>query len=265
MRPFFLGAGLYAAIAMAVWLSMLAGFDTAPTAFDPITWHAHEMLYGFIAAAMAGFLLTAIPNWTGRLPVKGNSLGFLAIAWLAGRLAVYTSEIIGNLAAGILDVSFLLLLSGLFIREIIAEKNWKNLLVVMPVLLLAVTNIAIHGNMLGLWDDVTREVLVLGLFLVLILLSVIGGRVVPSFTRNWLKARGATPLPAPFGPLDKASILSVVILLIVLMLGNDAVSGWTAAAVSALHAVRLARWQGWQCTAEPLLWILHVAYAWLPI
>jgi uncharacterized protein involved in response to NO len=135
----------------------------------------------------------------------------------------------------------------------------------MPVLLLAVTNIAIHGNMLGLWDDVTREVLVLGLFLVLILLSVIGGRVVPSFTRNWLKARGATPLPAPFGPLDKASILSVVILLIVLMLGNDAVSGWTAAAVSALHAVRLARWQGWQCTAKPLLWILHVAYAWLPI
>jgi uncharacterized protein involved in response to NO len=265
MRPFFLGAGLYAVVAMTTWLGMFADIFVPPTAFDPVTWHAHEMLYGFISAAVAGFLLTAIPNWTGRLPVKGGSLGLLALAWLAGRIAIYTSDIIGNLATGLLDISFLLLLGGLFIREIVAGKNWKNLAVVLPVILLAAANIAIHGGMLGLWNDVTREALFLGLFLILILLSVIGGRVVPSFTRNWMKARGAIDLPAPFGLFDKASIVSIVILLIVLTLGNDVVSGWTAAAVSILHAIRLARWKGWQCTAEPLLWILHVAYAWLPI
>ena len=192
-------------------------------------------------------------------------MGTLAATWIAGRIAIYTSDIIGNLAAGLLDISFLLLLSGLFVREIIAGKNWKNLLVVVPVILLAAANIAIHGGMLGLWNDVTREALILGLFLILILLSVIGGRVVPSFTRNWLKAKGATHSPAPFGSFDKASILSIVVLLIVLTLGNDALSGWTAAVVSILHAIRLARWKGWQCTAEPLLWILHVAYAWVPI
>ena len=98
-----------------------------------------------------------------------------------------------------------------------------------------------------------REALVFGLLLVLILLSVIGGRVVPSFTRNWLKARGTVNLPSPFGALDKAEILSVIALLIVLMLGNDSLSGWTAATVSALHTIRLARWRGWQCTAEPIL------------
>jgi uncharacterized protein involved in response to NO len=265
MRPFFLGAGLYAVVAMAIWLGMFSDVIAPPTAFDPVTWHGHEMLYGFIAAAVAGFLLTAIPNWTGRLPVRGRSLGLLAIAWLAGRIGVYTSETIGNLAAGLLDVSFLLLLSGLFVREIIAGKNWKNLLVVVPVALLATANIAIHGGMIGYWNDVTREALIFGLFLILILLSVIAGRVVPSFTRNWLKARGATRLPTPFGLFDKASILSVVILLIILTLGNDTLSGWAAAIVSILHTIRLARWRGWQCTAEPLLWIMHVAYAWLPI
>ena len=134
LRPFFFAAGTYAVIAMALWLGLMADVITIPTLFNPNIWHAHEMLFGFVAAAIAGFLLIAIPNWTGRLPVHGPALGLLVFVWLAGRIGVAISEIIGSLAAGILDVSFLLLLSLVFCREIISGKNWKTLVVVIPVL-----------------------------------------------------------------------------------------------------------------------------------
>jgi uncharacterized protein involved in response to NO len=127
LRPFFFAAVGYAVIAMALWLGSIADVITLPTMFNPIIWHAHEMLYGFVAAAIAGFLLTAIPNWTDRLPVHGPALGILILIWLAGRIGVAISGIIGNLAAEVLDVSFLLLLSLVFCREIIAGKNWKTL------------------------------------------------------------------------------------------------------------------------------------------
>ena len=149
---------------MALWLGSIADVITLPTMFNLIIWHAHEMLYGFVAAAIAGFLLTAIPNWADRLPVRGPALGILILVWLAGRIGVAISGIIGNLAAGVLDGSFLLLLSLVFCREIIAGKNWKNLVVVIPVFMLACVNIVIHGGMIGFWEDMTAEALFLAYF-----------------------------------------------------------------------------------------------------
>jgi uncharacterized protein involved in response to NO len=221
LRPFFFAAGSYAVIAMALWLGSIAGVITIPTMFNPVFWHAHEMLFGFVAAAIAGFLLTAIPNWTGRLPVHGPALGLLVLVWLAGRIGVATSGIIGNWAAGFLDVSFLLLLSLVFCREIIAGKNWKNLVVVIPVFMLACVNTVIHGGMIGLWSNMTAEALFFGLFFVLLLLSVIAGRVIPSFTRNWLKQQNASRFPVPFGRFDVFTTFAILILLVVLMYGND--------------------------------------------
>jgi uncharacterized protein involved in response to NO len=226
---------------MALWLGSIADVITLPTMFNLIIWHAHEMLYGFVAAAIAGFLLTVIPNWADRLPVRGPALGILILVWLAGRIGVAISGIIGNLAAGVLDGSFLLLLSLVFCREIIAGKNWKNLVVVIPVFMLACVNIVIHGGMIGFWEDMTAEALFFGLFLVLVLLSVIAGRVIPGFTRNWLKQQNATRFPVPFGRFDVITTFAILILLVVLMYRNDVWSGWTAASVSALHAIRLSR------------------------
>src|SRR5271166_4336288 len=126
-RPFFLGGALWAALAVVLWLPQYFGELALPTAFAPLDWHIHEMLFGYVAAVMTGFLLTAIPNWTGRLPVNGYPLLGLATLWAAGRLAIATSATIGAGPAAIIDAAFLITLAIVALREIIAGKNWRNL------------------------------------------------------------------------------------------------------------------------------------------
>jgi uncharacterized protein involved in response to NO len=125
-RPFFLGAALWSATALGLWLGALMGHVTLPIALDPVAWHAHEMIFGFAAAAVGGFLLTAIPNWTGRLPIQGAPLAVLVLAWLAGRVAVVLSGLIGAVPAAIVDLSYLVLLLLALVREIVAGRNWRN-------------------------------------------------------------------------------------------------------------------------------------------
>lgn len=153
-RPFFLAAGLWAAGALVLWLAMLAGAIALPTAFDPITWHAHEMLFGFAGAAVAGFLLTAVPNWTGRMPLQGLRLAGLAALWLAGRAAVGLSESTGPLAAAALDLAFPAALLGAVVREILAGRNWRNLPVCLALASLLAANVLTHLDALGLADKV---------------------------------------------------------------------------------------------------------------
>jgi uncharacterized protein involved in response to NO len=145
-RPFFLGAGVWAVVAMVLWISAIQGYVAIPTLFDPIGWHAHEMLFGFVVAAIAGFLLTAIPNWTGRMPLQGLPLAALVAAWLAGRAAVFGSAWIGGGIAATLDLSFLALLVAVVLREIFAGRNWRNL--PMPAVLggLLVANALTHAD-----------------------------------------------------------------------------------------------------------------------
>src|SRR5215475_11000760 len=143
-RPFFLLGATYAGLGVLIWLPMFFGEIAVPTAFSPLDWHVHEMLYGYLPAIITGFLLTAIPNWTGRLPLKGGSLAGLVMVWIAGRIAVCVSVVIGRLASAFVDVLFLLLVASATGREVIAGRNWRNLPPIFIVLILLAGNVMFH-------------------------------------------------------------------------------------------------------------------------
>ncbi len=263
-RPFFLLGSLYAAAGILAWLPMFYGELSLGTLFPPLDWHIHEMLYGFVAAVVTGFLLTAIPNWTGRLPIQGAPLLGLVTVWVAGRLAVGLSAEIGWILAAVIDNAFLVLLALATAREIAVGRNWRNLKVVAIVAVLAATNIAFHleVHLRGAADDSIRA----AIGAVVLLITLIGGRLVPSFTHNWLARRRPGRLPASFGRLDGAAVAVSVI----------AVATWTAVpfgrvtaaillAAGALQMLRLARWAGDRTFGERLVFILHVAYAFVPL
>jgi uncharacterized protein involved in response to NO len=263
-RPFFLLGSLYAGIAVLAWLPFLHGELAVATAFAPRDWHVHEMLFGYVAAVVTGFLLTAVPNWTGRLPLQGRPLLVLVSAWLIGRIAVTTSGWIGWLPAAVIDAAFLVLLAAAVTREIVVGRNWRNLKIVAMISVLAVANIAFHveAHVRGLADYSTRG----GIAVVVLLITVIGGRIVPSFTRNWLARERPGRLPAPFGRFDVATVVAsagALMLWIALPFGRVTAGAMLVAGL--LQLVRLARWAGDRTAAEPLVLILHVGYAFVPI
>jgi uncharacterized protein involved in response to NO len=262
-RPFFLLGALWAATVLALWLAVLAGAFALPTAMDPLAWHRHEMLFGYLAAVIAAFLLTAVPNWTGRLPVRGGRLVGLVLLWALGRLAVLGSGWIGAWPALLLDVAFPAVLAAVMAREVAAGNNRRNLPVVALVGLLAVASLLSHLESLGaLATDMLGDRLAIGVGATLV--GLIGGRIVPSFTTNWLKAQRAKALPAPFDTLDKAVMALSVLALLVWLAWPDGVPSGVLLLLAALGTgVRLARWRGLASTPEPLLLILHVGYGWL--
>ncbi|MFB9261616.1 NnrS family protein [Bradyrhizobium erythrophlei] len=263
-RPFFLFGAVYAGATIPLWLAVFAGQVSLPTAFAPRDWHVHEMLFGYASAVIAGFLLTAVPNWTGRLPIQGARLAILFASWAIGRLATSLSGIIGWELALVLDAMFLLLLAAAAAREIIAGRKWSNLKVVAIVTLLAIVNIAFHveAHLSGLAEYSSRA----GVALVVTLVCVIGGRIVPSFTRNWLARRGPGRLPVPFNRFDAVAMLAGVCAMIVWVISPSGrlVAGALAIA-GLLHLVRLARWAGYRTMPDRLVLILHVAYAFVPV
>jgi uncharacterized protein involved in response to NO len=262
-RPFFLAAGLWAAAAIALWIVMMTAGTELPSRFDPLAWHIHEMLFGFVMATVAGFLLTAIPNWTGRLPVTGELLALLAGLWLVGRMACLLSSFIPAWLAIAADLSFPVLLVAVITREIVAGRNWRNLPLVAPVTVLGIANLLMHLESDGVAVPVGLGWR-FGLAAVIVLISVVGGRIVPSFTRNWLAKRGVSDLPAMHGWIDRGALGTL----------HAGLFGWAffpgCRAVGALLLLgaafnlwRLLRWRGSATFAEPLLLILHVGYSWL--
>jgi uncharacterized protein involved in response to NO len=263
-RPFFLAAGLWAAGALVLWLAMLTGTVVLPTAFDPVSWHAHEMLFGFAAAAMAGFLLTAVPNWTGRMPLQGLPLAGLAALWLAGRVAVAFSAWTGPLAAAALDLAFLTAMLGAVGREILAGRNWRNLPVCLALAALLLANALTHLDAIG-FAATSAAGLRLGIAVLVALITLVGGRIVPSFTSNWLKKRGELRLPAPFGRIDRATLLLTITALLAWVLAPaERLIALALLAAGFTNALRLVRWRGQRTLAEPLVAVLHLGYAWIP-
>jgi len=263
-RPFFLAAGLWAAFGILLWLPQYFGLLTIPTAFGPLDWHIHEMMYGYVAAAIAGFLLTAIPNWTGRLPVSGWPLAALAALWLAGRFAILGSATIGVIIAAAIDVSFLVTLAAVAAREIIAGKNWRNLRVLVMLGVLALGNVVFHAEVLtkGAADYGIR----LSIGAVILLISLIGGRIVPSFTNNWLARNNPGRLPIPFSRYDGATLaLSALALVAWIAMPAYAVTGALLLAAGVMQSGRLARWAGYRTFADRLVLVLHVGYAFVPL
>jgi len=262
-RPFFLLAAIQAALSILVWLPMFYGELAVTSAFAPRDWHVHEMLYGFLPAVITGFLFTAIPNWTGRLPIQGTSLGALAGVWLAGRAAVVLSAEIGWAFALAVDAAFLALVVAAATREIITGGNWRNLPVVGLVLVLLSGNVAFHleAHFWGAADISIR----IGVSVVVLLISLIGGRIIPSFTRNWLVRFNPGRVPVPFGRFDGVVIgLSALALTTWIVMPLNTITGVVMALVGMLYLVRLARWAGDRTARERLLVILHVGYAFVP-
>lgn len=263
-RPFFFGGAAWAVIALGLWLVVLAGGTALPSAFEPLAWHRHEMLFGFVGAVIAGFLLTAIPNWTGRLPIAGPPLAALFGAWILARLAMLFSAEIGAAPAAALDVGFYLVLAALAAREVLASKN-RNLPVVGLVLLFGLANAADHASVAGWIDDPDLGVRA-AILLVVTMISLIGGRIIPSFTRNWMQKNGIRErLPTQPGRFDLAVIAATALALIAwVAMPSSLVTGGLLAAAAALQAARLARWGGLRSARDPLVLILHVGYFWVP-
>lgn len=266
-RPFFFGGAIWAALAMALWVPMLSGHVVLPTAFDPISWHAHAFLFGYLGAVIAGFLLTAVPNWTGRLPIVGWSLGALFLLWLSGRIAVAVSATLPPLYVAAVDLAFPVVLAAVIAREIVAGRNWRNLMVLGMLAIFAL------GNGLFHWEAAQGDYaaqgygLRLGLGAALMLIAVIGGRIVPSFTRNWLVKRRPGRLPvAPMQRFDKLSLVTLLTaLLLWVAMPLHAATGAMLIVAGLFHLLRLARWAGHRTLAEPLVTVLHIGYAFLPI
>lgn len=257
-RPFFLATGLWAALAMVLWLPLWEGMIALPSRLAPIDWHAHEMLWGYAGAAIAGFLLTAIPNWTGRLPVVGRPLLVLVVLWAIGRIAILVSTPLGAMATAILDLLFPVGLTFVAGREVVAGRNWRNLKVVGLVALLAVSNAIFHVE-LALRGTAPWAIRI-AIAAILMLVVVIGGRIVPSFTANWLRQRGPGRMPTPFARFDQAaSIVVGVALAVWVVLPEHRLTAVALAIAGVVDLVRLARWAGWRTTGEALLVVLHVA------
>ncbi len=263
-RPFFLGATLFAGLAVLLWLGAFAHGAALGPQSDAMSWHAHEMIFGFIGAVVAGFLLTAVPNWTGRAPVMGMPLAMLFTLWLGGRGMMLLS---GTGTAGrIFESLFLVTLALAIGREVLAGRNWRNLPVCVLVTLFALANMAWHAEALGLLSVAPGTGKRMALAVVTVLMSLVGGRIIPSFTTNWMKKQKLRPEPTPFGWFDQLALVTTVAAMVIWVGWPDAVLAGSVLTVAAtLHFVRLLRWQGWRTRGEPLVLILHIAYGWIVV
>lgn len=262
-RPFFLAVGLWGVLAVAVWIVLLISGGSLPSRFDALGWHVHAMLFGFVFAAIAGFLLTAVANWTGRPPVGGMPLMALATLWLLGRAACAFSGALPLWLAAAVDLAFPFAVAALVLREIVAAKSWRNLPMPLPVVILGLANLLVWLELAGVeispglgWR--------LGLAAVLTLVSAVAGRIIPAFTRNWLLRHDPRRLCAPNRMLDRvaSATLHTGLLGWAIFPASQLVGGLLLVA-AALNLWRLANWQGWAARREPLLAILHVGYLWV--
>ena len=263
-RPFFLFGAIYAGLGVLAWLPMFNGELELLTGFSPVDWHIHELLFGYLSAVVTGFLLTAIPNWTGRLPIQGMPLLVLVSVWVAGRVCVTVSAEMGWLLAAIIDVSFLSLVVATTAREIVAGKNWRNLRIVGLVTLLLAGNVAFHveAHVRGTAEYGAR----IGIAAIVLLIVVIGGRIIPSFTRNWLERENPGRLPAPFARFDVAVIgFSAATLAYWVAQPFGRISAIALAVTGVMNIVRLARWAGDRTFRDRLVLILHIGYAFVPL
>lgn len=267
-RPFFFVGSLHAAAMIALWVPWFLGFMHVPTILSPVVWHQHELLFGYVPAVIAGFLLAAVPNWTGRQPLTGLPLVLLFGLWLAGRVVVFCSEQLGYVTTVIIAGAFLPVLGLLVLRELIAARNSRNYKVVAIIAGLFAAQVAFYCEV-----DRFGYIELAGRFavaLIVLLIAVIAGRIIPAFTGNWLRQNNPGPLPAPFGRFDLTTmVLSFVALLAWIAAARTAVVAPIAGVLSilagALQFVRQLRWAPHRTLGQPLVTILHVAFLFVPV
>lgn len=234
--------------------------------FDPVTWHAHEMLFGYLGAVMAGYLLTTTPNWTGRLPIVGWPLAGLAALWPVGRIAIAFGGGLAPSLIAALDLAFPVVLAAVIGREFLAGKSIRNLGILVLLVVFVLANGLFHLQAANGFAAASSGGLRMGLAGVVMMISMIGGRMVPSVTRSWLVKRGALARPAVFGLYDKFTLVITLLALALWVLWpNDLVSALLCGFAGVLGLVRLARWAGPHVVSDPLIWGLHAGYLFVPL
>lgn len=270
-RPFFLLAGIYAALSVSVWVAWLAAHDlpgvliTPPFAAAPHLWHGHEMIFGYASAVISGFMLTAVPSWTGARRIAGTPLLVLSTVWLAGRCAVWFAAFLPPLAVAAIDLAYLPLLAAMVAGGLLVRPAPRNLVFLLFLSLLTVANGFVHAEWMGLTEASASPALAFAILQVSLMVAVIGGRIVPAFTRNVLMVeRPDARLPRSFPLLDKLALVSLAAVALLVALQVEGPVTGSVALVSALaHAARLAFWRGEATLHRPILWSLHAAYGFL--
>lgn len=259
-RPFFLLAGALPAVIMPLWLTRWLGLWPLPAYYDPVTWHAHEMLYGYAGAVIAGFLLTAVRNWTGRPTLSGLPLAGLAGLWLLARLLPLYPAASTDAFIAFIDLAFLPSLLVAVAIPLVRHGKWQNTGLLAILALMIGGNGLVHFALLSGDAALARKGLDLGLYAVVLLIVIIGGRVIPSFIRSALP--GA--VPARRTPIEIASIGAFIATAAAQICDAPApLTGALAGAAAMSHAIRLAGWHTPRIWREPLLWVLYLAYTWL--
>jgi uncharacterized protein involved in response to NO len=265
-RPFFLLKGLFAIAVISIWMLALHGSGIVSVPAAMTYWHGHEMVIGFGLAAVAGFVLTAVATWTGRPAVQGTWLGVLVLAWLLGRMAMMAATQLPYWLVACIDSVFPFLLTFLLGREVIGGGNRRNYPIVGLILILAVLNLLYHLGSLRILPGMDRLALYLLIHMLLLMITVIAGRIIPNFTTNWLRARGHEKFPVDHSLTNRITVAATIATGVSASItAFGPVTGSLATVAALAHAVRLARWRGLATTSEPLLFVLHAAYLWLPV
>ena len=263
-RPFFLLAALYAPTAVAAWLLVLMGIVPDPAYMGGPLLHSHEMVFGFALAGVLGFLTTALPNFAGATPLTGRPLAVLAAVWLAGRVALWIADWLPPLLVAVADLALVPLALALLLRSLPRHPNRRMLVFPLLFAIFAAANALTQAEALGWTADTGALGVTLGINLIALLVAIIGGRIIPSFTANALHAAGASLLPRSFRLLDATAIgATAAVAIAMLAVGDGLVVGAAALLAGLANAARLSLWRGGQTVRTPILFVLHVGYGWL--
>ena len=258
-RPLFLGGSLFSVLAVAIWAAALEGKLQFTPAMSMHAWHAHEMLFGFVIAIVSGFLLTAVQTWTQLRAVHGLSLAFLFSVWIAARILMLVGGNLPSWLVAFVDISYLPLVGILMARLVIKARNYRNLVFVPVLLLLALANTLTHFGYFS-WG------MYASIWLVSLLMTVVGGRVIPMFTANGTQSQKVEPLPW----LERATLFLMWLIAVIYLVNSAArmppmVMAMIFAAASIANAWRAWRWRPWVTTRVRLVWSLHAAYWFIPL
>lgn len=265
-RPFFLFASIWAVFSIIAWVMTFTGHETLAIAIDPFSWHAHSFLFGYLWAVIAGFLMTAVPNWTGRLPIVGWPLATLVALWLIGRIAMTFSYYLPNGVTIVCDLLFPLAFTFAIGREIIMGKNWRNLKILILLVMLFCANCLFDGEAFSQVYAADSYGARWALAIAVFLIAIIGGRIIPSFTRNWMVKQSITNLPAPHDKIDLAIMIFTAISLVFWVIWPDAIfTAFIGGICGLANLYRLIRWHGWLTKKEPLVWVLHLGFLFIPL
>lgn len=254
-RPFFLFGAIFAAFALIYFILLMSGAVTfLPSRWDMLVWHKHEMLFGYSAAIIGGFLLTAVLNWTGHPTPKGGALAMIFLLWLAGRITIFFSAWLPAALVAAVDISFFLACMAGILPALIKSKNRRNYFFLVLLALLAIANALSHWDKMGIgiW---------LGLNIVVLIMVVIGGRVIPFFTERPL---GVSITRDP--RIERFVLVSTIAALVLdVAEANETILGIAFLLAAVANGWRLSQWQSLKTLKMPLLWVLHLGYAWLVI